>query len=203
MSSNARYCLDMASHRPTTRPPRSPPSASAVQAEIRQRRPFRSRAQEAAVGLLRTASVVRRALARAVEPRGLSLAQYNALRIIRGAGRLGIPTLAIRDRLIEDGTPITRLLDKLEAQQLIRRERAYPDRRQVVCYLTPRGARLLADLDPAADAADDAAMAVLTGNELARLIRSLDAVRAANAGPDAVEATVTGIEARTTRQGGS
>src|SRR5919112_1708758 len=103
---------------------------SAVQSEIRQNKPFRSTAQEATIALLRTASVVNRALARVVEPSGLSLAQYNALRIIRGAGGGGIPTLSIRERMIEEGTTITRLLDKLEESELITRERAAPDRRQ-------------------------------------------------------------------------
>jgi MarR family transcriptional regulator, organic hydroperoxide resistance regulator len=181
MRSSAWYSLGMATRRPPTPRLRSPRAPSAVQTEIRQRRPFRTAAQEATVGLLRTASVVRRALARVVEPSGLSLAQYNALRIIHGAGRTGIPTLAIRDRLIEDGTPITRLLDKLEAQRLIHRERAHPDRRQVICHLTEGGRRLLADVDPRVDAADAAALAALTANELTRLVQSLDRVRAAHA----------------------
>src|SRR5512146_1597978 len=110
---------------------------SSVQSEIRQTRPFRSKKQEATIALLRTASVIGRALGRVVEPWGLSLAQYNALRIIRGAGAEGIATLAIRERMIEEGTTITRLLDKLEEAGLIRRERSVPDRRQVMCYVTP------------------------------------------------------------------
>src|SRR5690349_23289933 len=102
------------------------PRQSRVQAEIGQKSPFRSPQQEATVALLRTASIVGRALARVVEPFGLSLAQYNALRVVRGAGAGGIATLAIRDRMIEEGTTITRLLDKLEAAGLITRERALP-----------------------------------------------------------------------------
>jgi len=93
--------------------------SSAVQSEIRQTKPFRSTAQEATIALLRTTSIVNRALARVVEPYGLSLAQYNALRIIRGAASGGIPTLSIRERMIEEGTTITRLLDKLEDAGLI------------------------------------------------------------------------------------
>src|SRR5215218_9069336 len=84
------------------------PRLSRLQSEIKQRRPFRSRGQEATIALLRTASVVGRAVARVVEPSGLSLAQYNALRIIRGAGVGGIPTLSIRERMIDEGTTITR-----------------------------------------------------------------------------------------------
>jgi DNA-binding MarR family transcriptional regulator len=154
---------------------------SAVQAEIRQSRPFRSTAQEATIALLRTASVVGRAMARVLEPWGLSLAQYNALRIIRGAGTGGIPTLAIRERMIEEGTTITRILDRLEEAELVRRERGAPDRRQVMCYATAAGRKLLDEIDPVVDAADEEAVAVLSERQLEQLIELLDAVRAANA----------------------
>jgi DNA-binding MarR family transcriptional regulator len=152
-----------------------------VQAELRQTRPFRSAAQEATIALLRTASVVSRSLERLVEPYGLSLAQYNALRIIRGAGRAGIPTLAIRERMIEEGTTITRLLDKLEMAGLIRRARSLPDRRQVFCFATVQGTRLLDLLDPIIDAADEEAVAVIGVRELTNFIGLLDRIRAANA----------------------
>ena len=155
--------------------------ASAVQREIRQTKPFRSTAQEATIALLRTASVVSRAISRVIEPSGLSLAQYNALRIIRGAGTGGIPTLSIRDRMIDEGTTITRLLDKLEDAELIRRERNYPDRRQVFCFATDAGRALLEKLDPQVDAADEEAMASLTEPQLDRFIELLDTVRNANA----------------------
>ena len=52
-----------------------------------------------------------------------SLAQYNVLRILRGAGEEGLPTLAIRDRMIDEGSTVTRLLDKLEKASLVTRDR--------------------------------------------------------------------------------
>jgi DNA-binding MarR family transcriptional regulator len=156
-------------------------TASRIQAEIRQSRPFRSRAQEATVALLRTASVVHRTIARAIEPWGLSLAQYNALRIIRGAGAGGIPTLAIRERMLEEGTTIPRLLDKLETAGLISRERSLPDRRQVICHATAAGKRLLDEIDPVADAADEEAVASLGERQVEQLIDMLDRIRAGNA----------------------
>src|SRR5688572_7001295 len=167
-------------HMPVRRPVQRPRS-SAIQREIRQTRPFRSVAQEATVALLRTASVVSRALARVVEPSGLSLAQYNALRIIRGAGTGGIPTLSIRERMIDEGTTITRLLDKLEDADLIRRERSYPDRRQVMCFATDAGRKLLDTLDPQVNAMDEEVVAVLDDAQLEQFVELLDAVRAANA----------------------
>jgi DNA-binding MarR family transcriptional regulator len=155
-----------------------PASPSAIQREIRQTKPFRSAAQEATIALLRTASVVGRSISRVVEPEGVSLAQYNVLRILRGAGAGGLATLAIRDRMIEEGASITRLLDKLEAGAYVRRERTSADRRQVLCFLTEDGRRLLARLDADTDAADEAAMAGLGAADIRRLIALLDAVRA-------------------------
>ena len=164
---------------------------SAVQSEIRQTKPFRSTAQEATIALLRTASVVNRSLARVVEPSGLSLAQYNALRIIRGAGTGGIPTLSIRERMIEEGTTITRLLDKLEEAGLIRRERSYPDRRQVLCFVSDAGRARLDDLDPQVNAADEAVVASLDAAQLDRFIELLDRVRSANAERGAARSSTT------------
>src|SRR6476660_6352167 len=163
--------------------PSKPPSRGigTLQAEMGQSRPFASVNQEATVALLRTASVVSRAFARVVEPAGLSWAQYNALRIIRGAGRAGVPTLAIRERMIDEGTTITRLLDKLEAAGLISRERSEPDRRQVMCYATEEGRRLLNQLDPKVDALDEAAVGFLPATRLVALIHTLDQIRQANA----------------------
>jgi len=154
---------------------------TSVQSEIRQSRPFRSKKQEATIALLRTASVIGRALARVLEPWKLSLAQYNALRIIRGAGTGGIATLAIRERMIEEGTTITRILDRLEEAGYIERERSTPDRRQVVCRATTAGAKLLDRIDPLIDAADEEAVSTLDTRELGQFIDLLDTIRAANA----------------------
>jgi DNA-binding MarR family transcriptional regulator len=129
-----------------------------------------------------------------LEPWGLSLAQYNALRIIRGAGAEGIATLAIRERMIEEGTTITRILDKLEQSGYIRRERALPDRRQVICEVTADGRRLLDKIDPAVDAADEEAVASLGAREVAQLIELLDSVRTANAERGAPRTMVRSVE---------
>jgi DNA-binding MarR family transcriptional regulator len=160
-----------------------------LQAEMRQGRPFKSINQEATVALLRTASLVTRAFARAVEPAGLSFPQYNALRIIRGAGSNGIPTLAIRERMVDEGTTITRLLDKLELAGLISRERSLPDRRQVICYATESGKRLLDQLDPRVDALDELVLGFLPSGRLKEFLRTLEEIRRENAERGAARTT--------------
>lgn len=115
--------------------------------ELRQTKPFRSLTQEALLELLKTTDYVRRRMARILEPHDLSPQQYNVLRILRGAGSEGLPTLEVAARTIEETPGITRLLDKLEAKHLVRRERCSVDRRQVLCWITPAGEALLASLD--------------------------------------------------------
>lgn len=156
-------------------------SASALQREIRQRKPFRSSTQEATVGLLRTTDQVRRTLAGVVEPRGITLQQYNVLRILRGARPRGLPTLEIAARMVEHAPGITRLLDRLEAKTLVRRRRHPGDRRQVLCRISPAGLRLLAGLDAVVQRADESTLGVLSRRDLRRLIALLDRIRAAPA----------------------
>src|SRR5215210_860216 len=110
-----------------------PRRSSTLQDEIKQTRPFRSTAEEVVVSILRTAAVVQRHLAQVVEAHGITIQQYNVLRILRGAGEAGLPTLAIRDRMVEEAAGITGLdapmdaanqragthLDEDERQQLI------------------------------------------------------------------------------------
>jgi len=158
-------------------PEEKSPESSLLQREIRQGKPFRSRGQEVVVALLRTADLVRRAVSRAVEPHDITLQQYNVLRILRGAGDQGLPTLEIAERMIEQAPGVTRLLDRLEAKGLVRRERCRHDRRQVLCWLTRPGAELVATLDEPIDQADVEAVAMLEPEEQDRLLRMLDAIR--------------------------
>ena len=154
---------------------RSTPSR--IKSEIKQKKPFRSRQQEAAIAILRTADVVRRRLARVIETRGITLQQYNVLRIVGGAGSEGIPTLEIAGRMIEQTPGITRLLDRLEARKLVRRERCPSDRRQVLCWLTGQSRALLKELEGPVDRADHDAIGGLESAAVDRLIGLLDGVR--------------------------
>ncbi len=150
-----------------------------IRHEIKQTRPFASLADEAVVTLLRTADHARAALSAVVETHGITLQQYNVLRILRGAGAGGLPTLEIASRMIEASPGITRLVDRLEAKGLVRRERCPADRRQVLCHASGRALQRLAALErPMADASCRL-MSPLDARRSSELVRLLDAVRAA------------------------
>jgi len=151
---------------------------SALQREIKQRRPFRSRAQEAAVSIMRTADVLRRDMTSVIEPYGITFQQYNVLRILRGASPDPLPTLEIGERMIEQTPGVTRLVDRLEAKGLVRRERCTEDRRMVHCWITPEGIELLAAMDEPVNDADERLLRHLSAEEVERLIAMLASVRA-------------------------
>jgi DNA-binding MarR family transcriptional regulator len=146
--------------------------------EIRQTKPFESPTQEAILNVYRTSDVLQRRFVKLVEPHGISLQQYNVLRILRGAGKEGTPTLDIADRMIEKTPGITRLLDKLEGKHLVRRKRCPEDRRQVLCWITDAGLNLLAELDKPVVQASISCLQSLTQAELKQLISILEKVRA-------------------------
>ena len=79
---------------------------------------------------------------------GLTGAQYNVLRILRGAEPHGLACSSIAERMISHDPDMTRLLDRMEKRSLITRERQSDDRRVVKTRITSGGMQLLKSLDP-------------------------------------------------------
>jgi len=151
---------------------------SRLQVELKQSKPFASPAEEATVALVKTADLLLRLLDRKLIGHDLSHQQYNVLRIVRGAGSDGIPTLAIGERLIECAPGMTRLLDRIEEKGMVRRERCKHDRRQVLCYVTDKGEQLLAELQPLVDDLAQRSFEAIPPTELESLIETLEHIRA-------------------------
>jgi DNA-binding MarR family transcriptional regulator len=99
------------------------------------------------VGLLRTADALGQQAEQLVKAAGLTGAQYNVLRILRGAEPQGLACSAIGDRMISHDPDMTRLLDRLEKRGLITRERQTDDRRVVKTRITQQALSLLKTLD--------------------------------------------------------
>jgi DNA-binding MarR family transcriptional regulator len=151
--------------------------------ELKQTRPFRSRADEAYLNLLRTAELLKREVGELLKPHDVSPAQYNVLRILRGALREADERDHARtcgdiaSRLVTYEPDVTRLLDKLERQQLIRRERDADDRRVVRSRITDKGLAVLAALDEPLLAGHQARLGRLGEERLLQLIELLEAIR--------------------------
>lgn len=121
-------------------------AGSSLQGEIQKKRPFEIPEQEAMLNIVRTAGALVTDFERLFRAHGLTDAQYNVLRILRGEGAR-MPSLSIAQRTVTRVPDITRLVDRLEAAGLVERERCPEDRRVVYVSITRKGLRKLADLD--------------------------------------------------------
>lgn len=121
--------------------------AGRLQKEIKQAKPFGSLEEEAALNLWKASEELQQAFVAVLKPYRLSNAQYNLLRILRGAGKDGLACGEIGARLITHDPDITRLGDRLEARSLLTRSRENKDRRVVITRITEEGLRILKALD--------------------------------------------------------
>ena len=128
------------------------------------------------VALLRTADKMKTYFETIIAPFDITGQQYNVLRILRGAEPDGLPTLTIAERMIERAPGITRMIDRLEAKGLVRRESCAEDRRCVYCRITEKGLNLLELLDEPVEEADRAALRGLNDAELEQLTALLEKV---------------------------
>lgn len=158
--------------------------AGRLLAELKQTKPFQRREDEAYLNLIRTADQLRRQVADLLKPHELSPAQYNVLRILRGA----LSEVEERDRartcgdicarLVTFEPDLTRLLDRLVKQGLVERERDGQDRRVVRSRITRKGVDLLARLDAPIASIHQHGLGRLGQDRLLQLIDLLEDVRA-------------------------
>lgn len=99
------------------------------------------------VAILKTADALGQDAEQLLKSHGLTGAQYNVLRILRGAGPGGLPCSAIGNRMISHDPDMTRLLDRMEKRGLISRARQTNDRRVVLTCITREGLAVLRTLD--------------------------------------------------------
>jgi len=99
------------------------------------------------VALLETADTLAQEAEQFLKSAGLTGAQYNVLRILRGAEPQGLPCRGIGDRMISHDPDMTRLLDRMEKRGLITRVRQTDDRRVIKTRITPPALSLLKTLD--------------------------------------------------------
>lgn len=157
--------------------PKQRPSSS-IQEALKRSKPFRSPRHEALIAMLMTTERLRWPVQDLLSSRGeLTPQQYNVLRILRGAGNDGLPTLEVAERMIERAPGITRMIDRLERKEFVVRERATNDRRQVRCRITAKGRAMLRALDKPVLALDEELLSALTKAEAKELIRLLDKIR--------------------------
>lgn len=152
-------------------------SASKLQDELKQSKPFATLEQEALLSVERTAALLGHGVADALRRYRITPTQYNVLRILRGAGEQGLCRNEVRDRLVAQVPDVTRLLDRMEEMELVERERAMDDRRMVFTRITRKGMQLLARMDEPVARLHQRQLGHLGAAKLRTLIRLLAEAR--------------------------
>ena len=133
--------------------------------------------EEAYLNILRTADVLSNEVAAVLKPAGLTLTQYNVLRILRGAHPEGLTCSQMSERLISRDPDVTRLIDRLEDRGLLTHRRHDADRRVVVVSIADEGLRILKDLDDPVRTLHRRQLGRMGAEELQRLIALLEMAR--------------------------
>jgi len=148
-----------------------------LQKEIKQTKPFSSKAQEAFLSILKTSDKIESSAALFLKGFNLTLPQHNVLRILKGAGPEGWSCSEISLRMIKKDSDITRLLDRLEKPGYIVRIPDKNDRRSIRCQITPKGLELVAKVEPALKNRHALLHEKLGDKKLQQLIHLLEEVR--------------------------
>lgn len=146
---------------------------TSLQRELGKRKPFDLPEEEAFLNILRTASHLGNEFDRLFKAQALSESTYNILRILRGSHPEPRCPSSIADQLVAAVPDMTRLLDRLERQGLIARERCTTDRRMVWIRVTKEGLAVLAALDEPVRAMHKRQLGHLKRDELRDLSRLL------------------------------
>ena len=146
-------------------------------ADLIQQPHFASSAQEALLNVFATDSWAGGEIAATIAPGGITRAQYNVLRVLRGHHPERYTCSDIAGRLLDRTPDVTRLLARLENQGLVVRHRAEHDRRVVMVEITPAGLDVLAKLDAPLNRTIDRLTRHLSEDELHTLSHLLEKMR--------------------------
>lgn len=112
-----------------------------------QQKKFRSLEQRAIIGILSLYYRLTEEIRSAIAPYGVTLQQYNILRILRGSYPTPLSLREIRRRMIDKSSDVSRLIDRLVRKGLVNRTTCLSNRRRKEVTITEAGLQLLQQID--------------------------------------------------------
>lgn len=119
-----------------------------IEKDLQQSKPFKNELQRAAVNLFFTSRYVETRLQDFHKSFGVTMKQYNILRILKGAGK-PISTQLIRERMIDRMSDISRIVDRMVDKEIVSKCTNGADKRLVDISLTEKGMSLLEEINVA------------------------------------------------------
>ncbi|KAA3436478.1 MarR family winged helix-turn-helix transcriptional regulator [Rufibacter hautae] len=117
-----------------------------IEEEIKQS-VFKDVYQKAYINMVYTSNWLEQRQSAMFKSYGVTLPQYNVLRILRGQFPKPATVNLLIDRMLDKTSNASRIVDKLEAKELVTREQCPTDRRTVDILITQKGLDLLTEMD--------------------------------------------------------
>lgn len=134
-------------------------------------------ARKTVVNIIYTANLLSEQSADILKEFGLTLPQFNVLRILRGQKGTPANLSTIQERMVNKMSNTTRLVDKLIDKKLANRVICAENRRKVEITITDQGLELLSKIDQPMDTLNEKAIKALTGKEVVMLNSLLEKIR--------------------------
>ena len=145
-----------------------------IEEEIKQEK-FKSEQQKVTINLLYTSNWLINKHKEFFKSYDITPQQYNVLRILRGQHPQSISTSAIKDRMLDKNSDVSRIVDRLTNKELVSKNTCSKDRRLVDVLISPQGLELLKSMDKAVNSLDGN---IGLNDEEAKMLNSLlDKVR--------------------------
>lgn len=148
-----------------------------IEEEIKQATPFKSPYHRLMVNLIYTSNWMADSQSKLLKPFGLTLQQYNVLRILRGKAPNPVKVSDITERMLDKMSNASRLVDKLLLKGLVLRTECPADRRAVDVVITNAGMALLTKIDRLLSEWEQEQHSKLTEAEAVHLSHLLDKMR--------------------------
>ena len=146
-----------------------------IEDEIKQKA-FKDEFHKAQINVIYTAGHLEEKQGAIFKPFGVTLPQFNVLRILRGQHPEPATVSMIIERMLDKTSNASRIVDKLEAKELVTRKQCPNDRRSVDILITEKGLELLKKIDKAMQN-QQIGLQNLTEEEARELNRLLDKIR--------------------------
>lgn len=147
-----------------------------IEEAIKQKK-FKSENHKLIVNLIYTTGLINYKNEQIFKGFGISMQQYNILRILRGQHPNSATIGLLKDRMLDKMPDASRLVDRLVAKDFVYREHSKEDRRQVLVTISEKGLSLLQELEPLVTASEEQITEFLTIEEVNQLNHLLDKLK--------------------------
>ena len=129
------------------------------------------------VGLMQSGNLAHGQINVMLQPFGLTLQQFNVLRILRGRNGKAACLESITTDMIQRMSNTSRLVDRLIAKGLVRRKVCAENRRKVDIFITEKGLDILVKIDPVLVTTENAITSSLSEKEMEQLLQLLTKIK--------------------------